>query len=64
MHTFQINASIQFLTSSTCFEPHGSSSGRTFAHAVFVWYVFRACTNCLPDNEPMRFETCRRCQKL
>jgi len=22
-----------------------------------------ACTNCLPDDEPMRFETCRRRQK-
>ena len=22
-----------------------------------------ACTNCLPEDEPMRFETCRRCQE-
>jgi len=22
-----------------------------------------ACANCLPDDEPLRFETCRRRQK-
>jgi len=64
MHTFQINAVIRFLTSSTCFEPHDSSSGRPFVHAGFVWYVFHARTSCLPDDVPMRFETCIRCQKL
>jgi hypothetical protein len=36
MHTFQINTLIQFLTSSTCFKPHGSIRREIVACAVFV----------------------------
>jgi len=40
MHTFQINILIQFLTSSTYFEPHGFILNKTVTSAVFVWYVY------------------------
>jgi len=45
MQTFQINAVIRFLTSSTCLE------------------LRNACKSCLPDDESIKFEICRRCQK-
>jgi len=28
--------------------------------ALKTYHIKTACTNCLPDDEPMRFETCRR----
>jgi len=44
MHTFQINALIQFLVSftCTCFETHGFIIRRTLRTSSFVWYVFHA----------------------
>jgi hypothetical protein len=38
------------LVSSTCFELHVFISGRPFA---------RACTNGLPDDDRVMFETCK-----
>ena len=40
MNTFQINTSIQFLASSTCFEPHGFIPWVTVVFSFFVWYVY------------------------
>jgi len=43
MHTFQINALIQFLASSTCFEHHVFIIRKTVRTCSFVWVVFHAC---------------------
>jgi len=40
MHTFEINVLIRFLTSSTCFEPHGCIIKKTA-------FKRRFCTLCL-----------------
>ena len=43
MHTFQINTLIRFLTSATCFEPHGFIIRKT----VYVAYLYHSerCKN-------------------
>ena len=73
MHTFQINTFIQFfqfLTSSTCFEPHGFIFRKTAVNAVCAHtnacktHHTKTVYSCLPENEPTRFEPCRRHQKL
>jgi len=34
-----------------------------YINARITYYKKIACKNCLPDDDPMRLETCRRCQK-
>jgi len=40
MHTFQINASTQFLTSSTCFKTHGFIIRKTVGTRSFCMVCF------------------------
>jgi len=41
-NTFKINVSIRFLTSSTCFEPHGCIIRKTVCKCSFLRYVYYA----------------------
>jgi hypothetical protein len=68
MHAFKIKVLIQSFVSSTWFEHHVFIIRQTICTCSFIWYVFMhlcthiikiACTNCLPDDELKRFETCR-----
>jgi len=40
MHTFQINALIRFVMSSTCFEPHGFFVRKTICTCSFCMVCF------------------------
>jgi len=80
MHAFQINTLIQFFTFSGLMHVSnlmGSSSGRqkcVFEHNLPPARLltpmhgnmpYKNCVyNCLPEDEPVRFETYRRRQKL
>ena len=78
MHIFQSNVLIQFLASCTCFEHQVFIIRKTICTCSFVRYVTHkemkitlykipykaACTNGLPEDEHMMFETCRIRQEL
>jgi len=69
MHNFQINALIRYLTSSTCFEPHGFIIRVCLIFTVpparlltklhnKTYHTKSTRTNRIPDDEPVMFETC------
>jgi len=69
MHTFKINALIQYFTYYICFETPGFIIRKKVCKAVFMVCLYKcmknmpyktACTNGLPDDGHMMFETCRR----
>ena len=70
MRTSQINSLIKFLVSSTFMEHHVFIIEGTSFHLLDCLHKCTknipyktACTNDLPDDEHMMFETCRRNQK-
>jgi len=63
MHTFQIKVLIRFLESSTCFEHHVFIIRKTMCTCNFYgMFSMHLCTNGLPGDEHMMFETFRRHQ--
>ena len=73
MHNLQISSLIQCLTVLYTFRtsrvrPQADNRIRSFCvvcihalvQAVMYKYVNTPYKNCLPEDEPMRFETCRR----